>query len=155
MPIQIMQDQRRGVRVIEFTGQIVREDLETVSRLYTDRDFYRFEDREVVLFAPDASLAAIDVEDLSLLADSYIEALHQRGDQTAVLSAWVIGDHVRAEIRLWWEFSRDHSRLREPRSVVSSLEDALSALGLPEDWADDLRARQGCRIFEDTGPATG
>jgi hypothetical protein len=118
MPIRIMQDRARGIRVIKFTGKVLRDDLEALAPLYLDRDFYRFADRELVLFEPPVSMAAIDIEDIGLLADSYIEALRERGDQAAVLSAWVMNETVRAEIRLWWEFTREHSVLREPRSSI-------------------------------------
>jgi len=155
MPIRIMQDQERGLRVIEFTGPIHRDDFETLSRLYFDRDFYRFTDREVVLFAPTASLAAIDVEDISLLADNYIEALRQRDDQVPVRAAWVMGDHVRAEARLWWDFTREHSRLNGERAVVDTLEAGIAALGLDPELAHDLRTRRGFRTFEVTSPAAG
>ncbi|WP_339737799.1 hypothetical protein [uncultured Maricaulis sp.] len=153
MPIQILQDQQREIRLIEFSGTVRREELGALSRLYIDRDFYRFGDREVVFFKPDASLAAIDVEDISHLADSYIEAIRMRDDQTAVLSAWVMGDHVRADIRLWWEFTRGHVQMREPRTVVDNIEAALIALGLSPDWAEDLQAHRGFRRFDSAGPA--
>ncbi|WP_417478278.1 hypothetical protein [Maricaulis sp.] len=144
----MMRHQQRELRLIEFSGTIMHEEFEPFSRFYLDRDFYRFADREVVLFTPDVSLAAVDVEDISMLADSYIEALRLRGDQTAVLSAWVMGDHVRAETRLWWEFTRDHSRLREPRHIVETVEAALHALGCPQEWAADMRTHSGFKVFE-------
>ena len=145
MPIRIMQDQQREIRLLEFSGTILRQEIEPVSQLYLDREFYRFSDREVVLFTPDVSLAGIDVEDIGFLADSYIEAVRRRGDQAPVLSAWVMGDHVRAEARLWWDFTRDHAQMREPRFLVETVESALTALGMPHEWAGDLRACRGFR----------
>ncbi len=121
MPIRIMQDQQREIRFLEFSGTIQRQEIEPISQLYLDRDFYRFSDREIVLFTPDVSLAAIDVEDIGFLADRYIEAVRRRRAQAPVLSAWLMCDHVRAQARPCWLFTRQPAPLRDPRARAPPL----------------------------------
>lgn len=147
MSVRVLVDRRRHIRLIELSGTIGRQDLESLGHLYSDRDFYDFRAKEIVVFLADASLAAIDVEDLGMLADSYIEALRDREDRTQVESAWIMGDNVRNEARMWWEFTRDPALMRPQRHLVDSLESALEALQLPLDWADELRAETGLVLF--------
>ena len=149
MTIRILVDHRREIGLIQFSGVVRREEIGVISRLYLDRDFYRFTDKELVQFTPDASLAGIDVEDIGLLADSYVEAVRRRGDQQPILSAWVMSNQVRIEARMWWDFTRDHVQMRSARFLVETIEAALSALGLPQDWAEDVRAGRGFRTFGD------
>ncbi|WP_417494444.1 hypothetical protein [Maricaulis sp.] len=147
MAVGMSVDLDREIRIFVFSDVVTPTDFDFVARLYSDRDHYRFSDREIVFFTPDVSMAKIDTEDIGGLADSYFEALRARNDTKPDRSIWVLPDHVRNDARLWREFTREPENHHKSREYVQTLEDAMQAYGLPEAWLEDLKQGRGCRNF--------
>lgn len=144
-------DLERGIRIFTFSGTVTPADFEFIGNFYSDREHYRFTDREIVFFAQDVSLAQIETEDLGGLADRFFEALRTRDDVVPDETIWIMPDQVRSEARLWREFTRDPENTYKNRRYVESLDAAVSAYGMPESWAADIRQGTGFRHFGETG----
>ena len=147
MPVSVFVHEKRSLSLVQYSGRVVVEDLETFSAFFRDPEIFPLINQGIAIIDDEALFGDLRFADVMKQAKTLekITQDHERNGETLpdVVPIVIATRLHRIMARVWMAATDLAPKMRPRYQVCRTYEEALACVGLSDIPVDDVRTKKG------------